>query len=127
MAELYLGRPLFPGSSEVEQLNAIVKVMGTPQQKDWPEGYHILGRRNQRLPTIQSQFEEVLRRAGASESAIDMLRQMLTFDKNDRITAQQCLNHSFLKQTISTDPKPQKNLGAIGNFVLQNSSDYSPI
>ena len=31
MAELYTFCPLFPGSNEVDQLNKIVKVLGTPK------------------------------------------------------------------------------------------------
>jgi serine/threonine protein kinase len=30
MAEMYLGRPLFPGTSENDQLTRIVSVLGTP-------------------------------------------------------------------------------------------------
>jgi protein kinase len=38
MAELYLGRPLFPGTSESDQLVRIVTVMGTPTAYEWGEG-----------------------------------------------------------------------------------------
>ena len=38
MAELYLGRPLFPGNSELDQLTRIVTVLGTPTQEEWPQG-----------------------------------------------------------------------------------------
>jgi hypothetical protein len=30
------GRPLFPGSSEADQLNRIFKLLGTPTPKTWP-------------------------------------------------------------------------------------------
>jgi len=39
MAELYLGRPIFPGRTESEQLMTIVGVLGTPSQQEWPEGH----------------------------------------------------------------------------------------
>lgn len=39
MAELYIGRPLFPGVSESDQLTRILTVLGTPSQQDWPEGH----------------------------------------------------------------------------------------
>jgi serine/threonine protein kinase len=32
MAELYLGRPIFPGISESDQLTRIVTVLGTPSR-----------------------------------------------------------------------------------------------
>lgn len=39
MAELYTFCPLFPGTNEIDQLNKIVKILGTPDKADWPEGY----------------------------------------------------------------------------------------
>lgn len=39
MAELYTQTPLFPGTNEMDQLSKIVKVLGTPDKNDWPEGY----------------------------------------------------------------------------------------
>ena len=41
MAELYLGRPLFPGVSEADQLTRISTILGTPSQQDWPEGHRV--------------------------------------------------------------------------------------
>lgn len=41
MGELYLGRPLFPGTSESDQLTRIITVLGTPQPSDWPEGHQL--------------------------------------------------------------------------------------
>ena len=38
MAEMYLGRPMFPGRTESEQLMTIVTVLGTPTQAEWAEG-----------------------------------------------------------------------------------------
>ena len=31
MAEMYLGRPIFPGRTEADQITAIVSVLGTPK------------------------------------------------------------------------------------------------
>jgi len=38
MAELYTLRPLFPGSSETDQMYKICSVLGTPTEHTWPEG-----------------------------------------------------------------------------------------
>ena len=38
MAELFLGRPIFPGTSESDQLTRIVTVLGAPTRQEWPEG-----------------------------------------------------------------------------------------
>ena len=38
MAELYTLRPLFPGSSEADEIYKICSVMGSPTMRSWPEG-----------------------------------------------------------------------------------------
>ena len=38
MAELFLGRPIFPGTTESDQLTRIVTVLGAPTRSEWPEG-----------------------------------------------------------------------------------------
>ncbi|KAG7856664.1 hypothetical protein KL919_004194 [Ogataea angusta] len=36
MAEMFTGKPLFPGSSNEDQLLKIFKIMGTPNERTWP-------------------------------------------------------------------------------------------
>lgn len=50
MAELYIGRPLFPGTSELDQMFKICSVLGTPSQGDWPEGYRLADDINFKFP-----------------------------------------------------------------------------
>ena len=35
-AEMATGRPLFPGSSDNDQLNRIFRILGTPTRDTWP-------------------------------------------------------------------------------------------
>jgi serine/threonine protein kinase len=52
MAELYLGRPLFPGTSETDQLTRIVTVLGTPTISDWSEGIKLAEQKGIKFPNI---------------------------------------------------------------------------
>ncbi|OJD16823.1 CMGC/CDK/CDK5 protein kinase [Blastomyces percursus] len=36
MAEMYTGRPLFPGTTNEDQLQKIFRLMGTPSERSWP-------------------------------------------------------------------------------------------
>jgi male germ cell-associated kinase len=38
MAELYTLRPLFPGSSEADEIYKICSIMGSPTMRTWPDG-----------------------------------------------------------------------------------------
>ncbi len=37
LAELFLRKPLFPGQYEMDQLQKVFDVVGTPTEEDWPE------------------------------------------------------------------------------------------
>lgn len=94
MAELYTFRPLFPGSSEVDQLFKICTVLGTPDKNDWHEGYRLAS-------VIQFHFPEcpkvplgtLITRAG--QEALDVINNMLMWDPEKRPTAQQSLRLSY--------------------------------
>ena len=45
MTELSLGKPLFNGSSEIDQINKICTVLGTPPQS-WEEGHRLIRKMN---------------------------------------------------------------------------------
>jgi serine/threonine protein kinase len=86
MAELYMQAPLFPGSSEIDQLNKIVKVLGTPEQSAWPEGYKLASARSYHFPEAKPQSLSDLI-PDASMEAIDLMEAMLQYASRKRPTA----------------------------------------
>jgi protein kinase len=50
MAELMTLRPLFPGSSEADQIYKICSVLGSPTMRTWPEGIKLASSMNFRFP-----------------------------------------------------------------------------
>lgn len=50
MAELYMQRPIFPGKNELDQLEVLCKILGTPSVDDWNEGLHQAYKRNISMP-----------------------------------------------------------------------------
>ena len=50
MAELYTFKPLFPGSSEMDQWQKISLILGKPSQEDWPDGKRLAERMNFTMP-----------------------------------------------------------------------------
>ncbi|EKF31383.1 protein kinase, putative [Trypanosoma cruzi marinkellei] len=97
-AELYLNRPLFPGSSDSDQLFKICSIMGSPSPSVWDEGYQLSRRLNMRFPTVvPTPLRQLL--PNAPPAAIDLIEQMLRFNPSDRPTATQCLKHSYFTET----------------------------
>ncbi|KAH8329201.1 hypothetical protein KR074_005593 [Drosophila pseudoananassae] len=113
MAELYTFRPLFPGSSEVDQLFKICSVLGTPEkvrpktdfhsrnsinclpfQSDWPDGYRLASMIHFRYPDcIKVPLSSVVSRC--SQNGLDLLEDMLAYDPEKRPTAQQSLKYPY--------------------------------
>ncbi|XP_059472867.1 cyclin-dependent kinase 11B [Neocloeon triangulifer] len=104
-AELLLMEALFPGKSEIDQLNKIFKALGTPNEKIWP-GY-------KKLPNVQKMtFAEYpishLRTRFATsltEYGFDLMNSFLTFDPAKRITAEAAIKHKYFDETpCAIDP-----------------------
>jgi len=49
MAELYNTTALFPGQSELDQLDTIFKLLGTPKLSQWREGYKLAEKKGVKL------------------------------------------------------------------------------
>ncbi len=90
-AELILKQPLFKGEYEIEQLFKIFHVLGTPNRDIWPE-VETLPNYSPEFPKFKPiKFESYF--IGLDKNGIDLLKQMLVFDPNQRITAKQALMH----------------------------------
>jgi len=94
MAELYMLRPLFPGSNEHDQMIKVCSVLGTPTQQSWPEGYRLASRIGFVFPNFAPlNLQKVI--ANAPSDAIDLMMQMMRFDPQKRPTAAECLQHPY--------------------------------
>jgi serine/threonine protein kinase len=90
-AELILKQPLFKGEYEIEQLFKIFHVLGTPNKDIWPE-VETLPNFSHEFPKFKPiKFEDYF--IGLDKNGIDLLKQMLVYDPNQRITAKQALMH----------------------------------
>uniref|UniRef100_A0A182KA20 non-specific serine/threonine protein kinase n=1 Tax=Anopheles christyi TaxID=43041 RepID=A0A182KA20_9DIPT len=121
MAELYTFRPLFPGSSEVDQLFKICSVLGTPDKSDWADGHKLAA-------TIQFRFPEcpkiplatLVTRAGTA--GIQLLEDLLLWEPEKRPTAQQSMKYPYFSSVkarnsanITTNGLTQNNQPLNGN------------
>ncbi|XP_042224493.1 mitogen-activated protein kinase 14-like isoform X2 [Homarus americanus] len=106
MAELLTGRTLFPGADHIDQLNKIMKLVGTPSQ-DLIDKLSSEEARNyiRSLPQMRKKdFRQVFR--GANPLAVDLLEKMLELDSERRVTAVQALAHPYLAQYADPSDEP---------------------
>ncbi|KAI6074873.1 Serine/threonine-protein kinase MAK isoform X2 [Aix galericulata] len=106
MAELYTLRPLFPGTSEVDEIFKICQVLGTPKKSDWPEGYHLASTMNFRFPQcVPISLKTLI--PNASNEAIQLMTDMLNWNPKKRPTASQALKYPYFQVGQMLGPPPQ--------------------
>jgi len=87
------GQPLFPGDSEIDQIFKIFRILGTPNEENWP------GVRQ--LPDYKSTFPQWSRQDIANivpqldDAGVDILIAFLIYDTAKRISAKRALIHPY--------------------------------
>ncbi|XP_064410432.1 serine/threonine-protein kinase MAK isoform X2 [Latimeria chalumnae] len=106
MAELYTLRPLFPGTSEVDEVFKICQVLGTPKKTDWQEGFQLAAAMNFRFPQcVPTHLKTLI--PNASNEAIQVMKDMLQWDPKKRPTASQALRHAYFQVGQALGPPLQ--------------------
>eukprot|EP01023_Acetabularia_acetabulum_P061561 TRINITY_DN7450_c0_g1_i1.p1 TRINITY_DN7450_c0_g1~~TRINITY_DN7450_c0_g1_i1.p1 ORF type:complete len:422 (-),score=56.63 TRINITY_DN7450_c0_g1_i1:408-1673(-) len=106
LAELLLGKPLFPGSSTMNQLDRILEITGKPTPED------VASIRSQfaatMLDSIGQQGQKPLHHffPNASVDALDLMRKLLQFNPEDRLSAEEALRHPYVKQFHNSMDEP---------------------
>ncbi|XP_796032.4 serine/threonine-protein kinase dyf-5 [Strongylocentrotus purpuratus] len=128
MAELYTLRPLFPGSSEVDEIFKITTVLGTPKKEEWVEGFRLASQMNFKFPQcVAMPLKTII--PNASPESIHLIRDMLLWDPQKRPTAAQCLKYKYFQvgQNLGAKAQPpaqqhQQNQMAQRQAPNQNSA-----
>ncbi|KAJ4776173.1 Cyclin-dependent kinase 2 [Rhynchospora pubera] len=123
MAELLTKEPLFYGGDEKTQLNKIFKTLGTPDEKSWP-GYKNLPGAKAAFANHPYKLREKFPRASfsgqptLSDAGLDLLNKLLTYDPEERITAEEALRHPWFIEL----PLP-KSKDFMPTFPAHNNKD----
>lgn len=97
VAELLLGKPLFPGDTSVDQLVKIIQVLGTPTKKQMqalnPNYIDF------KFPDVKPKdWSRVFGTSHASPEAIDLIEHMLRYDPKSRVRPFDSLLHPFFEE-----------------------------
>ncbi|KAK9104191.1 hypothetical protein Scep_021035 [Stephania cephalantha] len=124
MAELLAKEPLFNGKTEVDQLDKIFRMLGTPNETIWPgfsklpglkvnfvkQPYNLL---RKKFPATSFTGSPIL-----SDAGFDLLNKLLTYDPEKRITVNEALNHQWFREI----PLP-KSKDFMPTFPAQHAQD----
>lgn len=103
MAELVLGRPLFPGNSGVDQLVEIIKILGTPtreQIRSMNPNYTEF-----RFPSIKAHPWAKVFRSKASAELLEIIAVLLEYTPATRLTSVEAMAHSFFDELRQPETK----------------------
>nr|XP_031300150.1 dual specificity tyrosine-phosphorylation-regulated kinase 4 [Camelus dromedarius] len=118
MAELFTGRPLFPGEDEAEQLACIMEVLGLPptrfiqtasrkqtffDSKGFPK--NITNNRGEKRYPDSKDLTMVLKTYDTS--FLDFLRRCLVWEPSLRMTPDQALKHAWIHEPWNLKSRPR--------------------
>jgi len=98
-AEMATGSPLFPGQNDSDQLCKIFELLGTPTTTTWPGMAELPEYRKyeNRIPTFSGLRLEMII-PSLREQGLDLLVRMLKMNPEERISAEDALNHSYFDE-----------------------------
>ncbi|KAL6008569.1 Cyclin-dependent kinase F-4 [Asimina triloba] len=111
MAELFTLRPLFPGSSEADEICKICSVIGSPNQNTWAEGLQLASAIKYQFPQFAGVHLSLLI-PSASCDAINLISSLCTWNSRNRPTAAEALQHPFFQPCFYIPPSLRSRVAA---------------
>ena len=125
MAEMYTGRPLFPGTTNEDQLQKIFRIMGTPSERSWPgisqfpeykSNFHVYATQDLRM--FLPQIDQV---------GLDLISRMLQLRPEMRIGALEALSHLWFRdlpqlRQQQAQQAQQMQMGNQGSMMMGGAS-----
>ncbi len=120
------GKPIFPGTSTMNQLERIVEVIGRPLSSEI-DSMNILNTANilNSVPQPSNPRSLAHMCPNASTEALDCMRALLRFNPIDRISAENALEHPYVKQFHALEEEPvcshKVNVSTLGSDGIRMS------
>eukprot|EP01126_Amoeba_proteus_P040614 TRINITY_DN4338_c0_g4_i1.p1 TRINITY_DN4338_c0_g4~~TRINITY_DN4338_c0_g4_i1.p1 ORF type:complete len:261 (+),score=16.56 TRINITY_DN4338_c0_g4_i1:657-1439(+) len=97
LAELILAFVLFNGNNEVEQIDKIFQLLGTPDEETWP-GYSSLPGYKKFRKYPPGKLHALFEKTALSSHGFNLLKRLLTLDPAQRITSDQMIADNYFQE-----------------------------
>ncbi|URD89927.1 hypothetical protein MUK42_28211 [Musa troglodytarum] len=114
MAELFTLCPLFPGSSEADEIYKICSVIGNPNENSWAEGLQLADVLKYQFPQCSAVQLEVLI-PSASKEAVNLIKALCSWDPCRRPKATEALQHPFFQTCLRIHPSFHSRLAGLSH------------
>eukprot|EP00055_Hartaetosiga_balthica_P013516 m.69861 g.69861 ORF g.69861 m.69861 type:complete len:445 (+) comp8287_c1_seq1:51-1385(+) len=109
MFEIICLYPLFPGSNELDQINRIHDIMGTPNAEVFSKIRQHSKNMQINFPVKEGKGLHKLMPKSTPE-CVDLLANLLIYDPSERFSARQALKHPYLKEQRNEDKRRHRAL-----------------
>ncbi|KAJ8610859.1 hypothetical protein CTAYLR_009133 [Chrysophaeum taylorii] len=122
LAELLAGKPILPGTTETDQLDLIIGLLGTPDAEQWPgienlplwDSFSLKHEEDEDdggpVEADRKKQRKVRDRFAAFDAdALDLIDKMLVYAPNDRITAKAARECAYLRDAKRPNELPTLN------------------
>ena len=108
--------PLFPGNDEIDQVNKIHYILGSPPEEIFNK---LLSKSVRNDIIYEKQNGTGIKRflPNATGECVDLIQKMLTYDPEKRITAKQALNHPYFKDLHEQEQRKMMSLNDSISFI----------
>lgn len=118
LAEMIVGKPVFPGTSTLDQLERVIAITGQPSGED------LESLKSSFAPTMLGSIKVSKRRLSdvfprASSAMLDFMQRCFEFNPTKRASAEELLHHPLLAQFH--DPKSEPDAKAIIRIPLDDN------
>ncbi|KAG6899860.1 hypothetical protein C0993_006204 [Termitomyces sp. T159_Od127] len=126
LGEMFNRRPILPGNSDLDQLEKIWQLCGTPNQHTWPNFDALPGCDGvKRFQTHSRRVKQTWESVGSE--TCDLLDKLLTCNPRERITAAEALDHDyFWTDPLPADPKTLPTYEASHEFDKRGQRQQPP-
>lgn len=94
---MYTGKPVFPGNSTINQIERIVELLGKPTHSDIESLNSIMAKECLNQINLGKKKSFVSTFGSMDQEGLDLLRKLLSFNPQNRYTADEALQHPYLK------------------------------
>ncbi|GBM59409.1 Serine/threonine-protein kinase ICK [Araneus ventricosus] len=125
MAELYNLKPLFPGRTEIDQIFRICSILGTPDQRDWPEGYRLAAEMNFKFPQfVEMPIQSIVR--NASQEGCTLLKDLIRWNPDKRPTAVMAARYPYFKNGMKPMAQNNRRVSAFNRHLPDSYQENIP-
>lgn len=100
-AEMLRGVPLFAGATDIEQLALVVRTLGTPNLKDWPEVRSLPDYNKIRFPNCKGERWEDIFPSCTTKNEFGLVDGMVQYNPAKRPTAEEAMQHPYFTEDDS--------------------------